>query len=676
MVTLTPSAPASAGLHKSGFRTDIQGLRAVAVLLVVIYHAGVTTFSGGYVGVDVFFVISGFLITTHLLESLDKHGSIQLGAFYAKRARRILPAAFTVLILTVAAAVIWMPPLQLDAVFKGAIATALYVPNMLFAQEGTNYLAETTPSVFQHYWSLGIEEQFYLIWPLVLLLLFRVLKSERRIFWAVGGFVVASFLLCLVSMSVSQPWAFFSLPTRAWELGVGALVAFVMRSHTDQLASSFSGVFAWLGLAGLVVVAVTYDSTTPFPSYFAAAPVLATALVIVGGVGRIGPARLLSARPMQFIGLISYSLYLVHWPLLVVPQAAVGTNNPLPLSATLGLATLSVPLAYLLYRLVEDPARKAKSLIGTGPHKSLLGVAGTSGLIVVIVGMSMVVADRMPLHTNREAAPASQSEGPEGTNFVPANLTPTLRTASEDIPKIYGDGCHKDYGSTDTDPCHYGANTNAPVVALFGDSHAASWFPSLHAMAEEGFLQLEIYTKSACHSASLPTQLNGAPYGACMEWRSGVLDRLRSTEPEVVLLTNYGNHYLRSGMVDSESAWANGLTETIKTLSEESNVAVIADVPDMGQSPSICLSAHLEDAQRCSRPLAAALNIKLLASEKAAVEAVGGRYWDLSPYLCNRHACPPIIGNELVYRDAHHLTATFSETLREPLARELEHFLD
>lgn len=214
---------------RPGFRPDIQGLRAIAVLLVVLFHSGVEVLSGGYVGVDVFFVISGFLITTHLLQSLEREGRIRFGRFYAKRARRILPAALLVAGLTVVAAWLWMSPLLLRKVVVGAIATALYVPNYFFAAEDTNYLAETTPSVFQHYWSLGIEEQFYLLWPALLAVGFWLCRrSERRVMVLVAGLTAVSFLACVVMMSVAQPWAFFSLPTRAWELGVGGLVAFLV----------------------------------------------------------------------------------------------------------------------------------------------------------------------------------------------------------------------------------------------------------------------------------------------------------------------------------------------------------------------------------------------------------------------------------------------------------------
>ncbi|MGO1355233.1 MAG: acyltransferase family protein, partial [Brachybacterium tyrofermentans] len=334
---MSADARAAAGApaaKKSGFRPDVQGLRAIAVLFVVLYHAGVPLITGGFVGVDVFFVISGFLISTHLLESLESHGRIRFGSFYAKRARRILPASLLVALLSVIAAWIWIPPLLMNEVAKGAVSVALYVPNMLFAVQGTNYLAETSPSVFQHYWSLGVEEQFYLFWPAILALGFWLCRrSERRLLIVVSVLTAISFVLCVVGMAISQPWTFFALPTRAWELGAGALVAFLLRSGAPWLRSVRTGMLSWLGLALLVAVGLLYTDATPFPGYTAALPVIATALLIVGGAapGGANANRLLSVRPMQFVGAISYSLYLVHWPLQVIPQVVAGEESPLPL---------------------------------------------------------------------------------------------------------------------------------------------------------------------------------------------------------------------------------------------------------------------------------------------------------------------------------------------------------
>lgn len=673
MVTLTPTTSPTSRPHKFNFRADIQGLRAIAVLLVVLYHAGVKTISGGYIGVDVFFVISGFLITTHLLESLEKDGRIALGQFYARRARRILPAAFTVLVLTVVAAVVWMPPLQLGPVFKGAIATAMYVPNMLFAGQGTNYLAETAPSVFQHYWSLGIEEQFYLVWPLALMLVFRALKSERSVFWAVMVLTVGSFILCLVIMPVSQPWAFFSLPTRAWELGVGGLAAFVMRAHGDRFAAARSGLLSWTGLLVLVIVAVTYSDETPFPGYYAAVPVLATALIIIGGVGRSGPQRLLGNRPMQFIGLISYSLYLVHWPLLVIPQSAVGLHNPLPLWATLGLGTLSFPVAFLLYRFVEEPFRKAKTPAFRTAPRTLACVAVTTAVIVGSTAGAFVLNQQRDLDADESVSATPVRQSPVGTSFVPENLTPSLRTASSDNALIYRNGCHRDPEVTDASGCQYGDNADAPLVALFGDSHAASWFPALHQLAEKGEIRLDTNTKSDCTSVDVPVTRNGQAYSACETWRDDVVSRLNSVKPDVVILAN------RALPDEANNAardrWTAGLEQTIAAMPDTARTAVMTDIPDMVATPAFCLSAHLVDTTACKRPVVEALDHGYRAEEQAASAQAGASHLDLTDYLCNETTCPSIIGNELVYRDSHHLTATFSDSMADAMRKELSHLL-
>ncbi|WP_343212877.1 acyltransferase [Arthrobacter sp. H20] len=306
-------------------------MRAVAVGAVVLYHAGLPVVPGGYVGVDIFFVISGFLITGQLISMLQSRGRIPFGEFYAKRIRRILPASFAVLALTTVASLLVLPPSTRPGALQDAIATALYVPNVLFAAQGADYLAETAPSPFQHYWSLGIEEQFYLFGPLILLLGFiMVRKSIKRLFWVVLAIVVVSLALCVILTSDSQPAAFFLLPTRAWELGVGALAAFALHARLIHLSGRGAAVGSWVGVAGIAVALVVLNSGTVFPGWSALLPVLSTAAIIVCGGSQPagGAGDLLSRRPLQKIGAWSYSIYLVHWPLLVIPQAALGYENP------------------------------------------------------------------------------------------------------------------------------------------------------------------------------------------------------------------------------------------------------------------------------------------------------------------------------------------------------------
>ena len=662
--------------RKSSFRPDVQGLRAIAVLLVVLYHAGVGTLSGGFAGVDVFFVISGFLITTHLLESLEAEGRISFGRFYAKRARRILPASLLVAALTVVAAWLWMPPLLMSEVAEGAVATALYLPNILFAIDGTNYLAETSPSVFQHYWSLGIEEQFYLFWPALLALGFWLCRrSERRLLWVAAALTLASFLLCVVGMGISQPWTFFSLPTRAWELGAGALTAFLLRTGAAWLRRPATGLLSWIGVAALAVTALLYDAATPFPGYTAALPVLATVLLIVGGAapGSLHANRVLSLRPFQFFGAISYSLYLVHWPLQVIPQVAVGEDDPLPLWASLLLAAVAVPLAWLLFRFVERPVIGWHVLRARTPLLTGMAAAAASLSLIATAGAVHVGATQQDTATDRTAEKVGDlTQDPTGTDFVPANLQPSLDEADSDNPSIYDDGCHRSQGSTDASGCQVGDDPDAPLVFLFGDSHAASWYPALAELAEQGRIRLDTNTKSSCPSADLPLLLEGVEYTECAQWRAGVLERIGQEQPDLVLLANYGasEPELEGETDDFAARWQTGMESTIEAI-DGPEVAVLADVPHDPETPAVCLSDELENAGECATPISSAFDPRIVRAERAAAEATGADYLDLTPYLCNDETCPVIIGDLLVYRDGHHLTATFSTKLAPPLWEEL-----
>ncbi|HWL77213.1 acyltransferase family protein [Microbacterium sp.] len=425
-----------------GFRTDVQGLRAIAVGLVLLYHAGVPGVSGGYVGVDVFFVISGFLISSHLLESLERDGRIRFAQFYARRARRILPASFTVAALTAIAVLIVYPPLAVGRVLSDALATILYVPNIWLAIQNTDYLADHSPSPYQHYWSLGVEEQFYLLWPLVLLAIFLVARRSRRVVTALVLIAaVVSFASCVIATPLNQPMSFFLLPTRAWELLAGALVGALLLHRRLRIPEVVAAVGGWAGIAMVIASAVLFDDATMFPGWAAALPVAGTALVIAFGSvdSRWGPTAALSVRPMQFIGLISYSLYLVHWPLLVVPQAAVGDDRPLPVAVKIFLGiVLAVPLAYVLYRFVETPLRAPAGLVRRRPSYTLWGTLGVTVVLAVATLGSMAWAAARPVPTGEPvaAAPDIPTSPPNPTSYVPQNMKPSLEDAAADIPPM------------------------------------------------------------------------------------------------------------------------------------------------------------------------------------------------------------------------------------------------
>lgn len=660
--------------RNSRFRRDIQGLRAIAVGAVVLYHAGIPLIPGGYIGVDVFFVISGFLITSHLISGLRRDGKVHFASFYAKRVRRILPASFVVLAVSVVAALIWYPPLLMREVWAGAVATAFYVPNYLFAAQGTNYLAETTPSLFQHYWSLGIEEQFYLVWPVLLALAFFLVKRIRVLFALVLFLVSLSFVACLYLTDQSQPWAFFSLPTRAWELGVGALVALLLSYRPRPIKGAVAASLGWLGVLIIIGCAVIFSDVTPFPSYWAMLPAVATALIIVAGEANSpgSPTAVLSTKPLMWVGTISYSLYLVHWPLLQVPQAAVGFENPLPLWATVLLSALAVPVAWLMYRFVEEPGRNGRWLATARPRRSLVAAAAASAVVVLAASTALLYSNSRPLHVGQLASDTVIASPPLVTDFVPSNLRPALRAASADQPQIYADGCHLGFSESSVADCVYG-DPSAPRIVLFGDSHAAQWFPAVLAYARQHGFAVENHTKSSCPSVSADVLRNRVPYTECSTWREHVIEHINTEKPALVVLANYGVASLAHSRMNYAEAWGDALARSIHAI--HAPTVVLADTPDLEMTPSVCLSANLWSTSECARTRADALNTPARAAERAVAEELGVPYVDLTEYLCSTRVCAPIVGNTLVYRDSHHITATYSAQLAEALGPRLEDLL-
>ena len=382
-----------------GFRPDIEGLRAVAVFAVVLYHAGVPGISGGYIGVDVFFVISGFLITGLLWREVTTTNTVRLVRFYGARARRLLPAAATVGIFTAIAAAVVLPPLQARRVFLDGIASALYVGNYRFAMQGTDYLAsDQPPSPFQHYWSLGVEEQFYLVWPVLIIgTAWLVGRARRGAASKAAPYAVVLALVAVASLAAavlwtrtSPPWAFFSLPTRAWELAAGGLVALSIRQwrRLPLLPAAIAG---WGGLALILLTCTQLGPGTPYPGTAALLPVLGTALVIGGGcvTGGIGPGRVLCRPAMRAIGRVSYSWYLWHWPVLLLMPPLLGAPAGLP--ARLAATVVSAGLAVITMHLVENPGRFAAPLRRSAKASLALGGAATAATACACVLLLTVI---------------------------------------------------------------------------------------------------------------------------------------------------------------------------------------------------------------------------------------------------------------------------------------------
>lgn len=474
------------------YRREIDGLRAMAVLPVILFHAGVPVFRGGFVGVDVFFVISGYLITHILLDDLS-HDRFSLLRFYERRARRLLPALFCVMLCCLPFAWAWMQPAQLADFAQSLIAVVFFASNILFWRESGYFAAEAEEKPLLHTWSLAVEEQYYLLFPLFLLVMWR--SGRGPMVWVIAGLCCASFLLGDWASRHAPVAAFYLAPMRAWELLAGALCAFLAtRPHPPR----GHGGLALLGLALILGAVFVYDSTLPFPSAYTLVPVLGAALVLLFGQAGTGVARMLSWPVCTGIGLISYSAYLWHQPLFAF--ARLRSLGPPETALMLGLALTSLLLAWLTWRYVERPFRTGTACLLPNRRALFLGVATSAA---ALAGLGVL--------------------GHLWQGF-PHRLTPLQQTyMASATPSPLREACHTfaHKGPRPDQACSYFAPNIQ--VAVFGDSHTVELAYALGEALEPYGIGIRHLSHSACPPA-LETEAFGP---SCARWTRQALDVLQ-----------------------------------------------------------------------------------------------------------------------------------------------------
>jgi peptidoglycan/LPS O-acetylase OafA/YrhL len=683
----------------TGFRPDIEGLRAVAVLLILLYHAGLPGLAGGYVGVDVFFVISGFLITSLLVRELDETGRLDLAQFYARRARRILPAALLVLVASFLGCVLFLSPVGLWRAAPDIAAAAAYVPNILFAFQTIDYFNPAHVSPVIHYWSLGVEEQFYVVWPVFLWLGHRFANGERtRLAWLVVAAVAGSLALSVFLTGAYPTAAFYLLPTRAWELGAGALVALAGR-RARGASPIVAAIGAALGLGMIVASAVAFQASTPFPGTAALLPVLGTVLVIVAGIGgragaqpvaqpvaqRNWAAIALGTAPMRFVGRISYSLYLWHWPLLVFAGIALG-GLPAPLPAGLAVAG-SFALAALTYRLVEDPLRRGR-LIGRRPIRNLTVALVASGAIAAVtIGGGRLATARFRQAPAAAAVPAQgdpfagliPATGPTADGPLPADLIPSVLNLHRGtvVNNPRAGGCSLASGQTVNGPCRFGNPASPMKVVLFGDSHVNQWWPALERIMLANDWSVMYLVKTSCTYADVTAMSGNGPKIECDTWRDAALARIVEERPATVIVSsNHRPPPIVGGTVlagtEAVAAMQAGASRTIAKLqSTGARVVVLADTGVLPFDPADCLSSNADHVIRCAVPRAQELDLDWLDAERAAAEDLGATFVDVNAWVCPSDPCPMVIGRYAVYGDENHVTNPFALGLTSRLEQAL-----
>lgn len=705
---------------RSRVRHDIQALRAIAVLLVVINHLWPDRLPGGYVGVDVFFVISGFLITAHLLGEIRRTDRISLPQFYARRARRLLPAALIVGLVTLVATLVWLPAERWARIARELFASAAYFENWMLTVSSVNYSDRgqaATPA--QHYWSLSVEEQFYLLWPLTLLLLGWLLARgiSGRIATRTGMLISSIALLaaCSLLFSVWQTGsnpaaAYFNTFGRVWEFMLGALVAvcapaiaawFARRPGNALL--TVRGIAQLLGYAAILGSALWFTEATPFPGWWALLPTLGTALVIVAGseLPRWIPARLASWRPVQFLGGISYSLYLWHWPLIVIaPFALAREIHTIDRLALLGISIL---LAALTKRFIEDPGR-TRLFAGARPRRTLLATVASVALIGVLAGGTVWAAGEQEAR-DRDRIAAEQGSGcfgaealdpeqncaePFGPALFPAGgegEAPWSAAAPEcvlapDERQLFADGkpsyveCEFDQGDAAT-----GAAQEPYRVWLVGDSHAEHWKAAVNEIGRGNNWDVRYTMQGGCPSVATPlvrafgAETDQTKRDACTSWITEVAGRIVADAPDLVLVSNFASgeeiddgsgrsqpEQLAAAMADTLVAWAD----------TGARVVVIRDVPTAGTAlgPD-CVSQRGETAGACVAPATEVLPpdpqveaVRLLADPR--ITAI-----DLTERFCLDGVCSGVVGSLPVFYDTDHVAASYARSLAPYLSSKI-----
>ncbi len=656
-------APSTAVPDRPGFRPDLQGIRAVAILAVVAYHVGLPGFSGGFVGVDVFFVLSGYLITGLLIREAGSPGGLSFRRFYARRLRRLLPVSAVVLLVTLLLGALLYSPIEMRTVSSTAAAVALYVSNFVFASRSVSYLGAGTLGAdpYLHTWSLAVEEQFYLVWPLfiaVLVWLGTRFGARRRVL--MGGIVamaVGSFVMCVYLAGTHHGWAFFASPPRFWEFAIGGLAGLAPVSWFVR--TRVATVLTVVGAVAIAVPIVAYGASTPFPGTTTLVPVVGTVMLLLAGAAGVETwvGRPLRVRPALWFGEHSYSWYLWHWPALIF-AAVLWPSAGLPLKTAAVIVALGASV--LTYRFVEQRVRY-NGYLAARPRRTIAFGLAVTVVCALIGGAAFARAD---------AATKSPAQA-------------LFRAAADD--KLRPVDCSSVIADPDT-TCALGAKASKKTIVLFGDSHAAMWNETFDRIGREHGYRIIPLQLGNCPAADLRSFYNppvGRVYGECSRWRDRTLRLIGDIDPELVVFAGDADYYAGTPDHESETGltsedWTTGIKRTASRLDQMGvPFAMIADAPSPGFNVSNCLSRR--EGALIGGSLCVFDRDVVHPASRSAVRAVekfkDGAAIDLTDQICPAKSCQTMRGGMVLYIDDNHLTSTFAKSLTPAMWDRLEDVL-
>jgi peptidoglycan/LPS O-acetylase OafA/YrhL len=680
---------------KQKLRPEVQALRAAAVSLVVVYHFWPSALPGGFVGVDVFFAISGFLITSQLLKEVDRTGSVSMPAFWARRARRILPPALFVLLFCAVATIVFVPLNYWQQFFAEMRASTTYGQNWHLASTSANYFAQGQgPSPVEHYWSLSAEEQFYLVWPVLILAavklagIGRVRIPRRPLAVVLPALTLLSLTYGVWRTAADPAAAYFTTPTRAWEFGAGGLLALLPEATRR---ARLRGAASWVGLAAILVAASSYSDATPFPGVAALLPVLGAVAVMWAGAPatRIAPTRLLGLRPVQFLGDISYAVYLWHWPLFILAPFALGAQ--VHTRTKVVLVMLTILAAWLTKLGIEDPVRSSPLLARRRARWTFGAAAAGTGVVLAVTfwGAAYVQAQIQKDERTSQLILASRPScfGAAARDPRHPCSNRKLKFAVVPTPIAAADRPNSPCTFVQRRPfnvCAFGVPQSKATgtIALVGDSHASHWRAALEVVARKhGWYGLSI-TRSGCPFSRTVKVLRVPLFSKCIQWNHQ-LPHWFASHPRVstvFVVQESGQKWVVPHGQSEYGAEVNGFTRAWKTLPESvKHVVVIHDTPKDRDGTASCveraLGRHKQAGLACKVPRGVAVDPDAEATAAAHAHMRRVQLVDLNRFLCDRLWCYPVIGGALVHKDQHHMTVVFATTLGPYLGQDVNRLM-
>lgn len=713
-----PGASSPSSVHQR--RLDIEGLRAVAVVAVVLDHLFHWP-QGGFVGVDIFFVISGYLISGILLREATTTGRISFRQFYIRRIKRILPAAVVVLSVTVTTAYVLFYSGRASAIAADGLWALLFSANWRFAILGTDYMnSGSSVSPLQHYWSLGVEEQFYIFWPWIILgalFLARRLNASTRgtqsiLICIMGAFAILSFAFALWETQTNHTTAYFSTFSRGWELSAGAILA-VLTARFKGLAGALRVSVLCLGLTLLFVSALVISPDTPFPGPNAIYPVLGSCLIILAGTGAQSVAYnraawVLTNPASRYVGKISYSLYLWHFPVIVFVGTILPNDSKRFYVLALGLMAL---FSVASFKLVEDPIRRSsmnfRMLMVRGGRtrlqfKSLAFAVSALVLVAAPLTASATLGNERSVQADSSGARAGSSGSL--TAPTPEGRQEQLRTAISlpEWPSLWPDparmgpdgalakplewikdGClggelsplaHDKDVTANAQRCKYGPASAEKSVIIFGDSTTMSFVPGIRKALEGQEVRIYVYTVAACSPTKVPDGLD-ASAEECIRFKRWVEERIKNDRPVLVIssmLRNDGHLASRAKGPEADAEWQRNISAMGDFVIKNGARYVLLEAPAPAKAdPSLCITRFSKPADCVTQRAATFDNNSEV--ERRAVAALGDAagYVPTKNWFCVEDQCPAFIGNTALYADMNHISARASEELAPLMANTL-----